>query len=820
MLTRPAQRQDSSPDTPSSPTYDLLAAGHYRHPSLRSESPRPSGESDDHDASAESLADLKRPPDDRFGHRPRRPGQIEVDRPRPVSASTDRTSSSPDGSSLSASPTPFPPAHDPTPPRSPVGRPVASTLLAHMGRQRRLTTSAAGGHVSPFLNGRTTSLQTSASISESTGNGAGRTTVRTPYPRPESQHAAHRGLGPSGHSPVVRRLDTSLGHGRPPGLEEPMRSSVRSAVTVYSSSTERSSVWTKDTSTNTSAIPNQDVADDSSAGMSVDDAIGMYEQGFHDHQRDEPGSPPTFLPSDHHHHDSPRPSRPSRPPTATSESHDRRGTTRDNGPPSAEEMPVLEQVQDKPESSEMSELASTPKVVIPPRDRYGFRKSSHYVSLAQYDAWHPSYVVYVERRTKKWIALLRSQNLSTDHPVKFPARSAKVKRFVRKGIPPDWRGAAWFWYAGGQAHLDRNVGLYARLVDKAANGDVNRNDREMIERDLHRTFPDNIRFKPDPTTLSDDAAGKAGGGDVLDGIGGGGDRSPVDDVETPIIHALRRVLQAFSIHDPKVGYCQSLNFLAGLLLLFMEEERAFWMLCIITREYLPGTHELNLEGANVDLAVLKMSIRETMPAIWAKIGGELDGSPNDQQPSTQLPPVFLCMTAWFMSCFIGTLPTETVLRVWDAFFYEGSRTLFRVALAILKVGEAQIRAVKDPMEIFQVVQTIPRCLVDANSLMDTYVKRRRTGAGLHVTQDLVDARRVYWRAVHAQEKAVRLATTHHYHHHNGGEASVSSSSTIPANPTVIPPIHRSRSGGGGGGGDGILLIERMKQENQNRMKIF
>ena len=668
--------------------------------------------------------------------------------------------------------------------------------------------SGGNGHVRPSLVGRTTSL------SDFSGNGRGPTTVRTTYPSHQGQHASsHRRLGPSDYSSVNRRVDPSLGHGRPPGLDEPMRSSVRSAVTAYSSSTERSSILTKDTSTNASALPNQDVADDSSAGMSVDDAIGMYEQGFDDHQPDEPDSPLTFLRSDQHHHRHHHPLPRSPPlPMATSESHDRRrATTRDDGPPTAEETPVLEQVQDRPGPSEWSELTSTPKVVIPPRDRYGFRKSSHYVSLAQYDAWHPSYAIYVERRTKKWIALLRSQNLSTHQPVRFPARSAKVKRFVRKGIPPNWRGPAWFWYAGGQAHLDRNLGLYARLVDQAANGQVNRNDRDMIERDLHRTFPDNIRFKPDPTT-SYDAAGNAGGGLGFDAIGGDPSSVDGDDVETPIVHSLRRVLQAFSIHDPKVGYCQSLNFLAGLLLLFMEEEKAFWMLCIITHHHLPGTHELNLEGANVDLSVLKMSIRETMPAIWAKIGGELDGSSNDQQPSTQLPPVFLCMTAWFMSCFIGTLPTETVLRVWDAFFYEGSRTLFRVALAILKVGEAQIRAVNDPMEIFQVVQTIPRCLIDANSLMDAYVKRRRTGTGLHVTQDLVDARRVYWRAVHAQERAMRLATTnhHHHHHHRNGDIGAPPS-------TIISPV-QSRSGDNGG--DGILLIERMKQENQSRMKIF
>lgn len=48
--------------------------------------------------------------------------------------------------------------------------------------------------------------------------------------------------------------------------------------------------------------------------------------------------------------------------------------------------------------------------------------------------------------------------------------------------------------------------------------------------------------------------------------------------------ALRRVLLAFSAQNPRVGYCQSMNFLAAALLLALgrSEEMAFWVLvCLI-----------------------------------------------------------------------------------------------------------------------------------------------------------------------------------------------------------------------------------------------
>ena len=42
--------------------------------------------------------------------------------------------------------------------------------------------------------------------------------------------------------------------------------------------------------------------------------------------------------------------------------------------------------------------------------------------------------------------------------------------------------------------------------------------------------------------------------------------------------ALRRVLRAYSYYDPEVGYCQGMNFIAGMFLTLMTEEEAFWLL--------------------------------------------------------------------------------------------------------------------------------------------------------------------------------------------------------------------------------------------------
>lgn len=369
------------------------------------------------------------------------------------------------------------------------------------------------------------------------------------------------------------------------------------------------------------------------------------------------------------------------------------------------------------------------------RDRYGFHKSSTSgVSSRQYDAWNQSYTPYLEARRKKWDEILESSGFSTDAPFMFPPKSSKMKRFIRKGIPPEYRGHAWFFYAGGDKIYHQNPGLYRRLVEEAWNSAMN-DDKEHIERDLHRTFPDNIHFKPDfipPPDESED-----------------GDDSrkmyAQSRLEPRIIQSLRRVLYAFALHNSKIGYTQSLNFIAGMLLLLLPEEKAFWMLHIITSRYLPATHEINLEGADVDLWILMVLLREQMPAVYAKIAdtspSTIRSKPPVMEESADLPVITLGLTNWLMSLFIGSLPWETTLRVWDIFFYEGSRTFFRVGLGIFKSCEKAILSVSDSSEIFQIVQKAPKKLLDANALIDECFVKKHHRISQQRVENLRNSRR-------------------------------------------------------------------------------
>ncbi|KAF3492269.1 GTPase-activating protein gyp3 [Arthroderma uncinatum] len=533
----------------------------------------------------------------------------------------------------------------------------------------------------------------------------------------------------------------------------PSRTSLQSSMTVTSSidpasGTERSSVATKTSSTTelSPKISEEDEEDEedqdesgcyTGGGMSVDDAIDMYLDGFADDppptakrkSKIQPARTDTVPASDIPAGAPPETAEAGPPPTPVKLPE----PPRSDSPPSTPQRTLPSSIPAPPMITEVTTNGEPPALLTPTktRDQYGFRKATTHVTIEQYDSWYESYSGYQKLRSEKWYALLKSSGIEESVPTTFPIRSAKLKKYIRKGIPPECRGAAWFWYAGGYDHIRRNPGLYKRLVETALRSPMN-DDKEHIERDLHRTFPDNVHFKPD----SLEADSSSGSSNL---------KYSSASPDTPIIQSLRRVLYAFSLHNSNIGYTQSLNFIAGFLILFLPEEKAFWLLHIITSSFFPGTHEISLEGANADLWILMVALKESLPSVYTKVVSTTPTNAKTKPPTintaTRLPDITLGLTNWLMSMFISTLPFETTLRVWDVLFYEGSRTFFRVALSIFRMSQKQIVSLGDPMEIFQVVQTAPKRMIDPNELMmDCFARRFKLSQAR--VETLREARRI------------------------------------------------------------------------------
>lgn len=345
------------------------------------------------------------------------------------------------------------------------------------------------------------------------------------------------------------------------------------------------------------------------------------------------------------------------------------------------------------------------------RDQYGFLKSTQWITEEEHDEFENYYAPIMKRRLQKWKQLL------SDHHSQWPPKSNKLKRYIRKGIPPELRGQAWLHYSGAQHKLELNPDVYAGLVAQVQAQGKSSEHYEIIDRDLHRTFPENIQFKVTPPQLK---------------------------TQVPMIMSLQRLLLAFSIHSPSIGYCQSLNYIAGLLLLFMTEEEAFWALVTLIEDILPpNIYDVTMEGANIDQNVLMHLVSERYPLIWNKMSPDRTFWECEEMQEGGMPACSLVTSHWFLTLFINILPIESVLRVWDCLFYDGQKALFRVALGIFKLNEAALLGVHDPLEVFQVIQNMPKRMIDCHQLIDsTY---QQYAAATRLKDDEIKERRGLFR---------------------------------------------------------------------------
>jgi len=111
-----------------------------------------------------------------------------------------------------------------------------------------------------------------------------------------------------------------------------------------------------------------------------------------------------------------------------------------------------------------------------------------------------------------------------------------------------------------------------------------------------------------------------------------------------------------------------------------------------------------LIGLRVDQRVLEVLIKERLPKVhahFAKFNVDIS-----------------CFTtSWLLRLFVNVLPMETTLRIWDCFLYEGSKVLFRVALAFLKLHEDQVRQCVDAGELLMLLNLETKRFYDSDRLI-------------------------------------------------------------------------------------------------------
>uniref|UniRef100_A0A669BTN5 TBC1 domain family member 9 n=1 Tax=Oreochromis niloticus TaxID=8128 RepID=A0A669BTN5_ORENI len=231
-------------------------------------------------------------------------------------------------------------------------------------------------------------------------------------------------------------------------------------------------------------------------------------------------------------------------------------------------------------------------------------------------------------------------------------RTEKTKELVLKGIPESMRGELWLLFSGAINEMTTHPGYYEDLVEKSM-GKYNLATEE-IERDLHRSLPEHPAFQNE--------------------MG---------------IAALRRVLTAYAFRNPNIGYCQAMNIVTSVLLLYAKEEEAFWLLVALCERMLPDYYNTRVVGALVDQGVFEELAREYIPQLYDCM--------------QDLGVISTISLSWFLTLFLSVMPFESAVVVVDCFFYDGIKVIFQLALSVLHANIHQLLGCKDDGEAMTVL---------------------------------------------------------------------------------------------------------------------
>ncbi|XP_052890101.1 growth hormone-regulated TBC protein 1-A [Anopheles moucheti] len=295
-------------------------------------------------------------------------------------------------------------------------------------------------------------------------------------------------------------------------------------------------------------------------------------------------------------------------------------------------------------------------------DEYGFKREPDF-DYQSYDNIMSSYLTVLTTRSMRWQKFLKSADMLKNR--------SKLKRFVRKGVPGSLREEVWMKTSGAHELQQQQPNLYQTLLTYEFDQEIS----DQIKLDLPRTFPDNIHFEQYQLSLYN-------------------------------------VLIAFAHDNRTVGYCQGLNYIAGLLLLVTKNEvSSFWLLKVVIENIVPLYHTKTMENLITDIEVLSELIRQRAPDVHRHIF------------DLGLPwPVIA--TKWFICLYAEVLPTETVLRIWDCLFLEGNKILLRVGLTIVVRLRQDLLAMDDISTLIGLFRSLEKShvLMECHEFMKSIFK--------------------------------------------------------------------------------------------------
>ncbi|GBE62362.1 GTPase activator [Babesia ovata] len=180
----------------------------------------------------------------------------------------------------------------------------------------------------------------------------------------------------------------------------------------------------------------------------------------------------------------------------------------------------------------------------------------------------------------------------------------------------------------------------------------------------------------------------------------------VFDVEAQ--QQLSRILHAYANYNPEVGYCQGMNFVAGLLLLVsgFNEVESYVGFVGLMREF--GLAEFYMPS----FPLIQKYI-QAFEALTDDMWPDLHKHFQQEEIS-----VAVFLHQWFLTMFVIILPLRTVVALWDYILYNGLSSVLAVSLGLQYLLAPQMKQLK-----FEGIMSFLKNIKDADSKDDIRVGR-------------------------------------------------------------------------------------------------
>lgn len=273
-------------------------------------------------------------------------------------------------------------------------------------------------------------------------------------------------------------------------------------------------------------------------------------------------------------------------------------------------------------------------------DKYGF---IHNERLPEKYTVHEAKVRDQENvRLNKWRKMLESWDKyypNEKERTKSTKYTTKLRRRVFKGIPNAVRAEVWLRLLDVARIKAEQEGKYLEMRERARMWSP---DIRQIDLDVNRTYRNHIMFR---------------------------ERYSVKQ------QALFHVLAAYSVYNTEVGYCQGMSQIAALLLMYMNEEDAFWAISVLMTDERHAMHGFFIQGFP-KLRRFQEHHDRVLGRLLPKLKRHLDR----YEMHTSL-----YTLKWFFQCFLDRVPFTLTLRLWDAYILDGEPVLTAMSYTLLRL---------------------------------------------------------------------------------------------------------------------------------------